>query len=231
MKTFVFDLDDTLYDMTQPFKKAFETHLSQYKIDPDELFKRSRHYSDAIFPKVMSGEMSVDECGAYRIKRALEDFDIYLSEEEALQFQLTYRYNQAHITLSDSIKDALSYLKGKAKLALYTNGVSEHQWKKIAGTGLENWIAKEHLFVSDDIGYAKPDVRGYKLIEAKMDTTPEHTYFVGDSISMDMAGAKDSNWNMIFINRRNHDLTTSKHQPDYIVYNEEELLKLLKTLV
>ena len=122
-------------------------------------------------------------------------------------------------------------IPGKAKLALYTNGVSEHQWKKIAGTGLENWIAKEHLFVSDDIGYAKPDVRGYKLIEAKMDTTPEHTYFVGDSISMDMAGAKDSNWNMIFINRRNHDLTTSKHQPDYIVYNEEELLELLKTLV
>lgn len=231
MKTFVFDLDDTLYDMTQPFKKAYATHLSQYNLDPEELFVCSRHYSDAIFPKVMSGEMSVDECGAYRIKRALEDYNIFLTEAEAMQFQLTYRYNQGHITLSETIKDMLTYLKDKANICLYTNGVSEHQWKKLAGIELDKWMRKDRMFVSGDIGYAKPDVRGYALIQEKMNAKLEDLYFVGDSISMDMAGAKASGWKMIFVNRRNHDLSVSEYQPDYIVNNEEEMFALIQKLV
>ena len=231
MKTFVFDLDDTLYDMTQPFKKAFAKHLANYNLDPDELFVRSRHYSDAIFPKVMSGEMSVDECGAYRIKRALEDYKIYLTQEEALAFQLDYRYNQGHITLSDTVKEMLSYVKDKAQIALYTNGVSEHQWKKLAGINLEQWMDRSVIFVSGDIGYAKPDVKGYELIEKKMNAKKEDLYFVGDSISMDMAGAKASGWKMVFVNRRNHDLSTSKYQPDYIVYSEEEMFACIKKII
>lgn len=232
MKTFIFDVDDTLYDLSQPFIKAYEQHLSKYNLDVQELFKTSRHYSDAIFPKVMSGEMSVDECGAYRIKRALEDYNIFISQKEALEFQYTYRYNQGHITLSETMKEVLTYLKGKVQLGIYTNGVSEHQWKKIDGMQLIQYFEKENMFISGDIGYAKPDVRGYKYIEEKMHIEDlEETYFVGDSISMDMAGAKESGWNMIYINRRNHDLSQSKYQPDYYVESEEALLELLKSLV
>lgn len=231
MKTFIFDVDDTLYDMTQPFRKAYATHLKQYNLNVDELFVKNRHYSDAIFPKVMSGEMSVDECGAYRIKRALEDYNIYISEEEALQFQLTYRYNQGHITLSETMKEILDYVKSKANLGIYTNGVSEHQWKKVDGMDLYQWFKKENIFVSGDIEYAKPDVRGYELIEQRMNAKKEDLYFVGDSITMDMAGAKASDWKMIWINRRNHDLSISKYQPDYIVESEEELFTLLKEII
>ena len=231
MKTLVFDLDDTLYDMTQPFKKAYAKYLSQYNLDVDELFVLNHHYSDAIFPKVMSGEMSVDECGAYRIKRALEDYDIYLTQEEAMAFQLEYRYNQGHITLSETVKEMLTYVKEHAQLALYTNGVSDHQWKKLAVINLEQWMDKSCMFVSGDIGYAKPDVKGYELIESKMNAKKEELYFVGDSISMDMAGAKGSGWNMIFVNRRNHDLSTSKYQPDFIVNNEEEMFTCIKKIV
>ena len=54
MKTFVFDLDDTLYDMIQPFEKAYHTHLEKYNLDVHELFVRSRHYSDAIFQTLPS---------------------------------------------------------------------------------------------------------------------------------------------------------------------------------
>lgn len=231
MKTFIFDVDDTLYDMSQPFKKAYETHLKQYSLDVDELFVKNRHYSDAVFPKVMRGEMSVDECGAYRIKRALEDYAIFISEEEALAFQLTYRYNQGHITLSDTMKEILSYVKSKAHLGVYTNGVSEHQWKKVKGMDLYQWFDAENIFVSDDIGYAKPDVKGYAFIAEKMQAKKEELYFVGDSITMDMAGANASGWKMIWINRRNHDLSISKYQPDYIVESEQELFEVLKKII
>ena len=67
----IFDLDDTLYDMMQPFVRACHTIWeAPLPFDPWALFIRSRRISDQLYPLIAQGKMSVDEVGTARILQA-----------------------------------------------------------------------------------------------------------------------------------------------------------------
>lgn len=52
MKAILFDVDDTLYDQVVPFQKAYEDLFEgRYDLKVEELYKRSRYYSDEVFEK------------------------------------------------------------------------------------------------------------------------------------------------------------------------------------
>lgn len=232
MKTFIFDVDDTLYDQVQPFEKAFNKYLKgKYDLDVQELYKRSRIYSDAIFPQVESGEMSVDDSGVYRMIHALKEYGITYTQEKALAFQLEYRYQQSHLELSQNMIDMFEEIQDQVQLGVLTNGVSEHQHKKIEGLKLTQWIPEDHCFVSGDLGVSKPELKVFKHIEKRLHNNPDETYFVGDSIIHDLVGAKRAGWKMIWINRRNHDVSECVYQPDYIAQNEKEMISIIKKII
>lgn len=228
----IFDVDDTLYDQTQPFKRAFaKLWQGKYAVDIDKLYTLSREYSNDIFDQVLAKKLSIDQSGVYRIRKAMKDLNYDIDEEEALQFQLTYRFYQSDIKLSDKMIEILDYCKAKkVRLGVLTNGISEHQHKKINGLHLNQWMNEDDLFVSDDIHYAKPDIKAFEIVENKMHINKWETYFVGDSLTHDIAGAKNAGWHTIWFDRRgnsNKDGIT----PDHRIHKEEELLILLKQLI
>lgn len=54
----IFDLDDTLYDMMQPFQRACHAVWGHpLPVDPWTLFIRSRRVSDALYPLIAEGMM------------------------------------------------------------------------------------------------------------------------------------------------------------------------------
>lgn len=62
MKNIIFDVDDTLYDLMEAFEKAHkEFFADKTKEDCEELFKRSRTYSDEAFYIAREGKISHDE--------------------------------------------------------------------------------------------------------------------------------------------------------------------------
>lgn len=229
----IFDVDDTLYDQTQPFCRAFaKLWGKKYEVNLEALYRVSREYSNDIFDKVLTKEISIDESGVYRIKMAMKDFGYHISDDEALKFQLAYRNYQSEIIMSNTMKQILDYcLSHHVTLGVLTNGLSEHQHKKIDGLHLNQWIKEDYLLVSDDIGVSKPDVKAFQILEEKMNLKKADTYFVGDSLTHDITGAKNAGWHAIWIDRRGNDLLASKQKPDYIVKNEDELFKLIKELV
>ena len=80
----IFDVDETLYDMTQPFERAFQDMWQdKYDIDIYELYTVSRIHSDRVFDQVMAGTMTVDGAGIYRMQHAMADFGYEITEEEA----------------------------------------------------------------------------------------------------------------------------------------------------
>ena len=228
----LFDVDDTLYDQIQPFKDAFEAlWKEQYDVDVEELYKVSRKYSNAIFDLVMDNTMSVDDSGVYRIRKAMEEYGYTIDEEEALRFQLCYRNNQSNIQLSETMKEMLTFCRSSQyKIGILTNGMSAHQRSKINGLCLTQWVNQNNIFVSDEVRVSKPDVKVFKHIEKKMQLDPMQTWYVGDSYEHDVVGAKRAGWNMIFFNRRNHDVSKFDIQPDYIVESEKDLLELVLNL-
>lgn len=91
MKAFLFDVDDTLYDQVQPFARTFyRLYPERNDIDIHKLFARSRVYSDEVFEDSCTGKITMEEMYIYRVQKALADFDIAISDEQALTFQKYY---------------------------------------------------------------------------------------------------------------------------------------------
>lgn len=229
MKAFIFDVDDTLYDQVQPFKNAYIKLFGEEHEDIDGIFVSSRKYSDVVFEASRKGLMTMEEMYIYRIRGALEDFGISISDGRALEFQRYYEEFQGEITMSRQIKKLLSDLRPRAKLGIITNGPAAHQWDKIHALGLTKWIPGQNIFVSGEVGVTKPGREIFDLAAGRMGLDKKEAYFVGDSLENDIVGAANAGWRTIWFNRRKKENGLSA-APDYTVYSEEELYDLMMGL-
>ena len=156
-------LDDTLYNLMEPFQKAHE-ELFAKKTDAEceELFKASRIYSDEAFYMVRDGKLAKEDEFAYRIIKTYGDAGITVSREYAKQFEERYRYYQKHIHVPEKMQEILKYCKeNKAVTGVLTNGTVQNQGKKIQVLGLTKWFTEETIFISDVIGYTKPNPKAF----------------------------------------------------------------------
>ena len=68
--------------------------------------------------------------------------------------------------------------------------------------GLLKWIPRERVFVSGDLGAAKPEPEIFRIIEKRLGLQPEEIWFAGDSYANDVTGAKRAGWKSLWLNRR-----------------------------
>ena len=106
----IFDVDDTIYNLMQPFFEAHnEIYGSRTDADCEQLFMASRIYSDEAFYMHERGEITAAEEFAYRIRKTYADVGIQVSDQEAAFFEERYRYYQQHIQ-KDFYNFLLKYL-------------------------------------------------------------------------------------------------------------------------
>ncbi len=230
MRTVIFDVDDTLYDQLIPFQRAAEKHLEVPHERMEEFYLTSRKIADALFHLSESGAMAMDDMQVYRIQRACEAFGITISREESLAFQKDYAAFQGQIELRDDMRAALDYCRQQQiQLGVITNGPTAHQWKKVQQLGLTEWIAPENIFVSAEVGIAKPSVEIFRHAEKKLALEQAQTLYVGDSYANDIVGAKDAGWQSVWLNYRQHQATENPPRYDHCL-TTEPLTPLLKQI-
>lgn len=232
MTTIIFDVDDTLYDQLTPFQLAFEDVFHDPTIPIEELFKYSRIYSDEVFQQSEDGVISKLEMQIYRIKKALEHFDRRITDHEGAEFQAKYQDYQSQLQLDPDMEESLDLcLKHGIQLGVITNGPAEHQRKKIQQLKLNKWVPEEYLFVSGELGIAKPDPQIFQQVEAVMQLDKANTYYIGDSYFNDIIGAKKAGWQAIWINRRNHPILSQEYLPDYTIDDSTKIQPLIYDLI
>ncbi|MBC1449311.1 HAD family hydrolase [Listeria welshimeri] len=233
MINLIFDIDDTVYDQLKPFEEAFKTVFE--KADPlkiENLYIKSRFYSDEVYHRVVRGEMPKAEMHIYRITQALNDFDYQITKKEAEAFQQAYEQNQRKIELSSGIKEILTWAKkNDITMGIITNGPKEHQQHKINDLQINDYIPADHTFISGGVGIEKPDKKIFELVEKQIGINCVETYYIGDSFENDVIGSKSAGWNAIWLNRRGHlEQEKAAFHPDYCVPNERKLFALLQDL-
>lgn len=234
MKTVIFDVDDTLYDQLQPFRLTVQKRLhNAFPNDMIEvLYKTSRKYSDEVFEKHMSGEITALELQTYRMIKACQDFNISLSYEEAVAFQDTYLREQRKIQLFDPMKRVIEELAQlDVQLAILTNGELEHQMMKIKQLGLSKWIPEDHFFVSGDIGHSKPSLEIFEHIEQQLQLDKTQTLYIGDSFEHDIVGAHGAGWKSIWFNHRKRQPTSLDIHADYTVIKPGDIIPIMSQMV
>ena len=74
------------------------------------------------------------------------------------------------------------------RLALVTNGASRPQRAKIDRFQLARFF--DAILIEGEVGAGKPDRRIFEQALSKMDTDPQSTWMIGDSLEADIAGAQ-----------------------------------------
>lgn len=232
MTTIIFDVDDTLYDQLTPFQQAFDEVFSEPAIPMEELFKYSRIYSDEVFQQSEDGVISKLEMQIYRIRKALEHYDYPITDQEGAKFQERYQYYQSQLQLDPDMKEALDWCsKQNIQLGIITNGPAQHQRKKIHQLELSKWVPENYMFVSGELGIAKPDIRIFQQVEEVMQLDKANTYYIGDSFTNDIIGAKRAGWQAVWVNRRNHPILSEEYLPDYVIDPTTNIQELLPALM
>jgi len=78
-------------------------------------------------------------------------------------------------------------LAGRYRLGLLTNGPSDIQRLKLAGSGLEGCF--DAVVISGEVGLGKPDPGVFEDVLARLGVEPEAAVMVGDSWERDVLGA------------------------------------------
>ncbi|MDH6365919.1 MULTISPECIES: HAD family hydrolase [unclassified Breznakia] len=221
-----FDLDDTLYDQIIPFQKASDEVFGEFEhIDMRSFYKEFKKYSDEIFADGQTGKIPLIETHVYRITNACKSYSIEITREQAIHFQEVYLSKQAEISLSQPMKQLLTELtKKNIELGIITNGPSDHQRMKISKLGLERWIDNNHIYISQEVGILKPN----PAIFERIGSTADYLY-IGDSYENDVESSKAAGWSCVWLNKKQGIATNVL--PDYEVYNENELIQLVLSLL
>ncbi len=202
----LFDIDDTLYDQVIPFGAAYERAFPDiFGQGPsaEELFAARSRHSEHSFRKALGQEMTMEEMYRYRIREALAEFGYSVSDWEADRFQQIYEQTQRELKLSPVMEEILTYCKNNGVLlGVISNGPGAHQREKAKTLGLGRYMEKDHVIVSGDVGFVKPDVRIFRLAEKRLGLNPADTWYAGESFANDIVGAAQAGWHTIWLNRR-----------------------------
>lgn len=224
---FCFDCDDTLYDLSYPFKRTCKEllNIDETTHDLESMYATYRSCGDEIFDKIQDGTISIDESGIHRIRRMCEIYHIDVEEEMYCRFQKVYKSFQKEIFMSKILHDF--FIATKSELAILTNGQDEHQRMKLEALDVFKYFKKENVYTSGQLGFAKPDPRSFKTMFLNMNEDISDWYYIGDNYINDMEGAKKVGMKTIHFNRHHGSEGICS---DYVVYSENELVKLLKKL-
>ncbi len=225
----VFDVDDTIYNQMIPFRDACREVLPVPVPDhPEEWYQIFLQCSQEMFRANENGEISLEDSRVQRAVNTMERCGISFTREQAVKFQERYLYHQLHLQISDVMREVLITCRKKGVcLGLLTNGPYEHQMGKIRAMHLTELIPEEHILVSEMAGYTKPDARIFRMLEEKLGMKPSQLYMIGDSYANDIAGAIGAGWHSIWMNHHRKSLPENAVNPEFTVYSEAELAKLI----
>ncbi len=206
-KHIFFDLDNTLWDFDKSSMLAFEKVFEQFDLinygipSAKEFHKTYFVYNNQLWEQYRQGKIDKDFLKNERFRLPLKDYGIH---DEKLAHELGENYTELAATtvaLVPNTMEVLSYLKEKNyKTHLITNGFLEVQSIKMQASELDKYIDK--TFVSEVVGYKKPDHRIFYHAMKEVGGTTENCVMIGDDLSVDIIPAKEIGMPHIYFNRK-----------------------------
>lgn len=227
IKLILFDLDDTLFNFelfwTEGMKETMRLHPITCAIETENLFQRFKHYSDSLWQQ----KTTFNEYRQLRLMKALDDFGINVSKEDANNF--SDLFNLTYLELikpTHTINNMLKRLSDRYKLGIITNGAYDTCYKKVIQLKMDDIFPVDSVFISEEVGYSKPHPQIFKLALNHFATESNDALFVGDNWTADIEGAINVGMSTIWINNKKV-LPTSIQKPTAIVDTVLDIESLL----
>ena len=222
IKAVLIDIDDTIFDFEKCSKNAFKKTLKKLDLSYKEKdFLYFNKVNDILWSKQKSGEINIEEVFTHRSIMMSKYFKLDIKKEIFNDLFVGFLYDE--VEMVDGIEDLLSYLSNKYQIYAASNGLYYMQVNRIKKSNLSKYF--KDIFVSDKIGYEKPDERFFNKIMDIIKYSNNDLIMIGDSIKSDIIGAKNSNIKSIYFNKENKKISDKNFT--YQVKNLSEIKKIL----
>jgi len=223
MTEFIFaDLDDTVLDFGGAEKNAITMTLKRFGLPFDnETLTLYSTVNKKLWQALERKEITRERVLVQRFELLLEHLGREKTYAEAMNNTYKVFLSREH-TFIEGAEELLKRLYGKYRLFIVSNGTTFVQNGRISGAGLEKYFEK--IFLSEAIGYDKPDVRFFEKCFAQIDNFDKSkAIIIGDSISSDILGGKNAGIKTCWFNRSG----IKESIADYTVTRLEDFDKIL----
>jgi putative hydrolase of the HAD superfamily len=220
-----FDLDHTLWDFEANSRQTLAEIYDQLSLkekgvtDFDLFHKNYLAHNDRLWERYRNGQMKVDELRWKRMALALLDFKI---GNDALAHQMGVLFLEllpSRTILFPYTKEILTYLGDrKYSLHLITNGFQKTQWSKLKYAGLDGYF--KEIITSESANSLKPHKEIFDYALEKTGAILEESIMLGDSLEVDILGAKNAGMDQVYVNHLNIE---PAFKPTYMVHSLKEL--------
>lgn len=225
-KGIIFDLDGVIYDITEAIKKAVDDGIEKYQlsINREEVMEEIAHLIEEIqnypVPKIL--------LNSYELLKVkfLEDIKFFKKLRIAIfLFNQFNKYKDEESAIFKGIDQLISNLYNKnLKLAILTNNKSTYAEDVLEKFNLTKYF--NPILGFNDVTEVKPNPEGILKILDKWGIKTSEAIFIGD-MTTDIDAGKSANVKMVCVaSGLAQKETLYEHQPDILVDNTEDLIKL-----
>ena len=229
LRAIFFDLDDTLFPTsefaTRARRRAVDAMVhAGLQVDADEAYAElaevvrefssnyGRHFNQLVLR--LGG----------RIRSGVHPAIVIASGVQA------YHATKEHLHAFPDALQALDELRYTDLVrGVISNGLTVKQAEKIVRLGLSNAFSPDSIFISEEIGVAKPHPRIFTVACESVGVAPGDAMYIGDNPTTDVGPAQEAG--LIACLRKGsgkHADAASEHEPDLVIRNFVELLAILK---
>lgn len=219
---FLFDLDDTLLDFRASEKLSFERALTAFSLPVTEaIFQTYQRENRNLWKLFEEGKTTKDELKVERWKKtfALHGID-HDPEKVATKYLATLPET---VVLIDHAVELLQWLQPQGEIGIITNGIHFTQTERIRNSALAEFIS--FVCVSEECGFAKPDVRFFEHASTRAKSFRKETALViGDRWEADILGAHQFGVDSVWFNPEKKE-RPGNPAPSYEIAHLSELKK------
>lgn len=228
-KVILIDLDNTLTDTEGNSRSAM---LSMYnelglssQFPPFESFWEIYHKcNDDLWDRYRKGTITRERLNELRFSWPMSLMGVSDEDLSAKICEVFYKYFLPLTGVVPGAYELLEYLSKKYRLAILSNGTKSSQIVKMKNFRFEPYFEK--VFLSDDIGFPKPDVRIYQYALNVLNVSPEEALMIGDDFDGDIVGAANAGIEQVWLNQTNI-ANTSEVNPSLTIQTLSELIGVL----
>ena len=203
IKLILMDIDNTLLEFDAFVRQFLDETFSRFegfekKGDLYEIFHAN---NQKLWQKLEQGEITMEQLQAVRWGMILEKLGI---DFDGMEMERMFKAAMHESTIiTPGAMEMLHALSEDYVLATASNGPYEQQVYRINKAGMGQYF--RYHFISQDIGYSKPDPRFFEKARSLMKETYENDeiLIVGDSASSDMQGGINAGIHTCYYDREN----------------------------
>lgn len=219
---FLLDADETILDFARSSEESLAEAMRSFGLPyRAEDFAVYKKINDGIWKEYEQGKLTKAQLMNMRFVRFFRYLGIRADADA-----VNARYFAALSSAGYLLEGALPFieaLKMRGKVYLITNGTPAAQYGRLDSLGIRRIF--DGIFVSDEIGAAKPSKKFFDYVLSSTGADPQTSLVIGDSLSSDIAGAANAGLHCIWYNPSG--ASSAGFRPTYEANSYAQILHIL----